>query len=240
MDNQLRELLTGYGEIAGIWFDGWWDRPDANWHLDRTYGLIHSLQPAALIGNNHHRLPFPGEDFQMFEKDLPGHKTADFNTTSEVGQAAARDLRHHQQRVGLQQDRQALQEHRAAHSVSGARRGLQRQLSAEHWADAHRKDPAGVRGTSARNGQWLDHNGESIYGTHGGPIAPSSWGATTQRPGKIYVHVMDYDGRPARAFEASRGEGRQDAGVRRAGRRLRREGRHRPAPSRRRATKRTP
>ena len=42
MDAQLRELLTNYGEIGGIWFDGWWDRPDADWHLDRTYELIHS------------------------------------------------------------------------------------------------------------------------------------------------------------------------------------------------------
>ena len=30
------------------------------------------LQPQALVGSNHHRRPFPGEDFQMFEKDLPG------------------------------------------------------------------------------------------------------------------------------------------------------------------------
>ena len=45
MDAQLRELLTGYGEIGGIWFDGWWDKPDADWRLDRTYKLIHSLQP---------------------------------------------------------------------------------------------------------------------------------------------------------------------------------------------------
>src|SRR6266576_3594099 len=86
MDSQLRELLTGYGDIAGIWFDGMWDKPKANWHLDRTYGLIHSLQPAALVGSNHHLLPFPGEDFQMFEKDLPGQKTAEFNATSVVGQ----------------------------------------------------------------------------------------------------------------------------------------------------------
>ena len=27
MDNQLRELCTNYGEIGGIWFDGWWDKP---------------------------------------------------------------------------------------------------------------------------------------------------------------------------------------------------------------------
>ncbi len=55
MDAQLKELLTGYGEIGGIWFDGWWDKPDADWRLGKTYGLIHQLQPAALVGANHHR-----------------------------------------------------------------------------------------------------------------------------------------------------------------------------------------
>jgi alpha-L-fucosidase len=65
MNAQLRELLTGYGDIGGIWFDGWWDRPEADWQLDRTYALIHQLQPQALIGANHHRRPFPGEDFQI-------------------------------------------------------------------------------------------------------------------------------------------------------------------------------
>jgi len=43
-------------------------------------------------------------------------------------------------------------------------------------------------------GQWVERNGESIYGTRGGPLPPTSWGATTQRRGKIYVHVMDYTG----------------------------------------------
>ncbi|MGA7755047.1 MAG: alpha-L-fucosidase, partial [Candidatus Sulfotelmatobacter sp.] len=48
MDGQLTELLTNYGPIGGIWFDGMWDKPDADWHLDKTYALIHKLQPAAL------------------------------------------------------------------------------------------------------------------------------------------------------------------------------------------------
>src|SRR6185295_19280917 len=85
MDRQLRELLTAYGEVGGIWFDGWWDKPDADWRLDKTYKLIHDLQPQALIGNNHHQKPFPGEDFQMFEKDLAGGNTAGFNAESEIG-----------------------------------------------------------------------------------------------------------------------------------------------------------
>src|SRR5215475_8457581 len=80
MNGQLRELLTNYGPIGGIWFDGMWDKPDADWHLEKTYALIHRLQPAALIIPNHHQTPRPGEDVQTFERDLPGQNTAGFNT----------------------------------------------------------------------------------------------------------------------------------------------------------------
>ena len=79
METHLHELLTKYGEVAGIWFDGLWDKPDAAWQLDQIYALIHRLQPGCLIGNNHHGTPLPGEDFQMWEKDLPGQATQAFN-----------------------------------------------------------------------------------------------------------------------------------------------------------------
>ena len=31
-------------------------------------------------------MPFEGEDYQMFEKDLPGHNTAGFNADAGIGQ----------------------------------------------------------------------------------------------------------------------------------------------------------
>ncbi len=51
MNNQLTELLTNYGKIGAIWFDGWWDQdqnPDFDWQLPGQYAMIHSLQPACL------------------------------------------------------------------------------------------------------------------------------------------------------------------------------------------------
>jgi alpha-L-fucosidase len=48
---QLRELLTQYGPIAGIWLDpimGFYSRPDL-FPIDETYALIRSLQPHCLI-----------------------------------------------------------------------------------------------------------------------------------------------------------------------------------------------
>ena len=79
MNGQLTELLTGYGPIGAIWLDGYWDQ-DQNPALFRgsaeQYALIHRLQPGCLIGNNHHLSPLPGEDIQIFERDLPGENTA--------------------------------------------------------------------------------------------------------------------------------------------------------------------
>src|SRR5437667_10154091 len=37
-----------------------------------------------MVGSNHHKTPFPGEDFQMFEKDLPGQHTTGFNPEQSV------------------------------------------------------------------------------------------------------------------------------------------------------------
>ncbi len=48
---QLRELLTNYGPIAGIWFDpimGFYSRPDL-FPMEETYALVRSLQTQVLI-----------------------------------------------------------------------------------------------------------------------------------------------------------------------------------------------
>lgn len=85
MNNQLTELLTNYGPIRAIWFDGVWDQPDDfNWNLGEQYALIHKLQPGCLIGNNHHKTPNAGEDFQMFERDLPGENKAGLSDESVI------------------------------------------------------------------------------------------------------------------------------------------------------------
>ncbi len=45
-------LCTEYGKIGGLWFDGWWDKPDEDWEFDELYGLIRKNQPTAMIINN--------------------------------------------------------------------------------------------------------------------------------------------------------------------------------------------
>lgn len=70
VEGQLRELLTRYGPVAGIWFDGW-NHDFGQKRLSTLYSLVHELQPWALIATNHHMRPFSGEDFQIYENVFP-------------------------------------------------------------------------------------------------------------------------------------------------------------------------
>lgn len=45
-------LCTRYGKIGGLWFDGMWDKKDADWEEDALYSLIRKHQPDAMIINN--------------------------------------------------------------------------------------------------------------------------------------------------------------------------------------------
>jgi alpha-L-fucosidase len=41
-------------------------------------------------------------------------------------------------------------------------------------------------------GDWLKQNGETVYGTRGGPLSARDWGVTTQNGNKVYVHILNW------------------------------------------------
>lgn len=193
LDGQLRELLTNYGEIGGIWFDGWWDKPEADWRLEKTYQMIHDLQPQCLIGNNHHQAPKPGEDFQMFEKDLPGHNTTGFSGESEVGALPLETCETMNRSWGLN----------LRDSNYKSSRELIRYLVRAAGYNANFLLNVGPMPNGAIQqefadtlkviGQWLEKYGETIYCTRAGPITPRDWGVSTQVGNRIFVHILNWD-----------------------------------------------
>jgi alpha-L-fucosidase len=191
MNAQLTELLTNYGEIGGIWFDGMWDKPDAEWQLQRTYALIHRLQPAALIGSNHHHAPFPGEDFQMFEQDLPGANSAGFNQTgiSTLPLETCETINHS---WGYTKDDKAFK------SVPELIRYLVRAAgaNANFLLNVGPTDQGQVQQEFVERleamGDWLRTYGDTIYGTHEGSIAPRSWGVSTTKGNLTFLHILNW------------------------------------------------
>jgi alpha-L-fucosidase len=192
MDGQLTELLTNYGPIGGIWFDGMWDKPDADWHLNKTYALIHRLQPAALIIPNHHQSPKPGEDVQTFERDLPGQNTAGFNTTYVSNQLPLESYDTLNDSWGFNiadsKYKSPLELERRLVQAAGNNSNLL--LNVGPMPNGEIQQEFVTRLTAV--GAWLSKYGDSIYGTRGGPIAPGEWGVTTQKDNKIYVHVLSW------------------------------------------------
>lgn len=193
MNNQLTELLTNYGKVGAIWFDGWWDQdqnPSFDWQLPEQYALIHKLQPACLIGNNHHQTPFEGEDFQMFERDLPGENTAGLS-----GQQISRlPLETCETMNGMWGYKITDQNYKSDttlvhYLVGAAGRNANLLMNIGPQPDGCLPEVAVKR--LKKMGEWMKVYGETIYGTRGGFIAPHDWGVTTQKGNRLFVHILN-------------------------------------------------
>ncbi|SDQ66969.1 alpha-L-fucosidase [Flagellimonas zhangzhouensis] len=192
MNGQLTELLTNYGEIGGIWFDGWWDKKEADWQLRKTYDLIHELQPQAMIGSNHHQTPNPGEDFQMFERDLPGQNKGGYSGEATVGKLPLEtaETMAHQWGFSLQDKSYKSTKELIQYLVKAAGHNGNFLLNVGPMPNG--KIQPEFIATLKEIGDWTSTYGESIYETRGGQIAPQSWGVSTQKDDKIYIHIMDW------------------------------------------------
>ena len=193
MKGQITELLTNYGEIGCIWFDGHWDQknnPDFNWHYDEIYSLIHSLQPRCLVANNHHLDPIEGEDVQVFERDVPGQNTAGYarggvstslplETCQTISKAWGYDLTDGEVKSP---------EYIIRYLVSCAGRNANLLLNVGPRPDGTLPDKAVAN--MKKVGEWLESHGESIYATRSTLLKPQKWGYVTENDNFIYLHIL--------------------------------------------------
>ena len=205
MKAQLTELLTNYGEISGIWFDGHWDQLDndvdktlqskVNWHYDEIYSLIHRLQPSCMIGNNHHLLPIPGEDFQMFEKDLPGNNTTGFGGAS-ISALPLETCETMNDAWGYNMtDRKFKSVKTLIHYlVNAAGRNANFLLNVGPMPNGEIQSE--FTDTLASLGKWMKSYGHTIYGTRGNIVAAQDWGVVTAKGKTAFVHLLNADDLP--------------------------------------------
>ncbi len=203
MKNQLTELLTNYGQISGVWFDGFWDQtaPEGaadrssriDWHLDEIYGLIHRLQPQCLIGNNHHLTPFSGEDFQMFERDLPGENKSGLSYQEIASNMPLETCETMNDSWGfnITDDRYKSVSQIIRLLVRDAALGANLLLNIGPMPNGEIQPEFLNRLDSV--GLWLRKYGETIYGTKAGFLRPADWGAITEKGNKVYLHIFSTD-----------------------------------------------
>jgi alpha-L-fucosidase len=204
LHGQVRELCTQFGEIACLWFDGDWPShllDDTNayfaaggsFEYDRLYEMIHTLQPDAVVLNNRHAEPLPGEDVQGFEQDLPGHNTAGFNTTtlSKLPMEVCMTI-NDSWGVNTQDENHKSSQHLIRTLARSASVGANYLLNVGPTAHGEIL-PAHAERLRAV-GKWLGLHGDSVYRTRAGVVAPASAGTTVSTcSGEThYVHVFDY------------------------------------------------
>lgn len=201
LHGQVRELCTDFGDVACMWFDGDWPHhnfnendsyflPGGSFEYEKLYDMIHTLQPDAIVLNNRHENPLPGEDIQGFEQDLPGVNTAGFNTTtiSPLPLEVCMTINDHWGYSADDNNTKSTR-HLVHLLVRSASAGGNYLLNVGPTAlgeivPTHAERLRGV-------GKWLKNNGESVYGTRAGAIAPTAVTVSTRKGDTHYLHVLD-------------------------------------------------
>lgn len=201
MELQLRELLTRYGDIVLIWFDGLFDQNKYDGY--RMQRVIYELQPATLINN---RIGILG-DFETPEQFLPnsipiqGNKL-DFdhkNAGSKPGEVPPpEDFRLWETCMTINNTWAYNKNDRNFKSSETLIRTLVKVASM--GGNFLLNVGPGPDGTIQPEfvsrlqtiGKWLDVNGASIYGTTYGPLQSLPYGTTTAKGNKIFLHVFDW------------------------------------------------
>ncbi len=202
MKAQLKELLTNYGDIGVLWFDGEWE---ATWTEERgrdLYQYVRALQPRIIINNRvgASRSGMEGfseskdsaGDFGTPEQQIPATGVAglDWETCMTMNDnwgynkadqkwKSSRDLIRMLADIASKGGNFLL-------NVGPTAEGLFPQPSLERLAAI---------------GRWMKINGEAIHGTAASPFKSLAFGRATQKPvsggTRIYLHVFDWpkDGR---------------------------------------------
>ena len=195
MKKQLRELLTNYGRIDVIWFDGNWD---PTWTDERGRDLeryLRGLQPDLIINNrvgkncpNHISGSRPAGDFDTPEQMIPGTKLARPDWES------CMTMNDHWQYIDYDQ-RWKTPSELIRMLVDTASKGGNLLLDVGPRPDGVVPPPAVERLEAI--GRWMRVNGESVYGTTAAWFDHPAWGrvtmkATADGKKRLYLHVFDW------------------------------------------------
>ena len=193
MDGQLRELLTNYGPVDLLWFDSYGRGNALNfWHIPETWSLIKSLQPRVVINNRLAALHVPNPPQSRGDFDTPEQKLGSYQDTR-PWESCMTVITAPKGGWSYRNDGTVKPATECITMLVNCATG-DGNLLLDVGPDASGVIPDDQAAPLLAMGKWLAANGESIYGTRGGPYKPGAYGGSTRTDKTIYLHVLKWPG----------------------------------------------
>ena len=192
MKGQVKELLTNYGEIGVMWFDGEWER---TWTRERgidLYDYVRSMAPDVIINNRvgKGRAGMAGTydperasgDFGTPEQEIPATGLGyDWETCMTMNDHWGYNKNDHNWKSA----KDLIQK-----LVDIASKGGNFLLNVGPTAEG--LFPQESIDRLKAMGDWMRTNGKSIYGTTASQFENLEWGRSTTKDHTLYLHVFDW------------------------------------------------
>lgn len=213
---QIRELLTNYGNVDVMWFDHVGGRDWSKWRFDDLFSMMYRLQPDMLVNNRAAKFcgPTTKEDKGPATKELETMTQGDYYTPE--GRIGSLDIQDdwescihigqgwsYRGEEGFQTPEDCIKM-----LVSCTTGGGNLLLNVGPRADGTLTD--GEFQSVKAVGAWLEKYGEAIYGTRGGPYKNGRWGGSCHKGNKVFLHLyqqpeggrLEFDPLPRKVLSA--------------------------------------
>jgi len=199
MKGQLKELITRYGPLGILWFDGEWEKP---WTVERgrdLYNYVRGLQPDIIINN---RVGKGRAGMNGMDKGEGG--VGDYGTPEQEIPATGFGPGVYWESCMTMNNHWGYNKHDqnwkstktlVRNLVDCASKGGNYLLNVGPTSEGLFPEQSVQR--LAEIGRWMKVHHESVYGTTASPFKSLGWGRCTQKPApggktRLYLHVFDW------------------------------------------------
>jgi len=197
MKAQLKELVTGYGPLGVLWFDGEWENTWTEAYGKDLYRYVRSLQPSIIVNN---RVGASRSGMEGFSQDK--ESAGDFGTPEQQIPATGLPGLDWETCMTMNDNwgyNSRDQNWKPAKEIIRmladiASKGGNYLLNVGPTAEGVFPQPSIDR--LREIGAWMKVNGEAITGTQASPFKSLAWGRCTQKAAaggtRLYLHVFDW------------------------------------------------